>query len=60
MTLDRGEFERIKGEYYQLRGWDVSTGRQTRWKLADLGLTDVADELELSWVADLVSPAPWQ
>jgi aldehyde:ferredoxin oxidoreductase len=47
MTLDRGEFERIKGEYYQLRGWDVSTGRQTRWKLADLGLTDVADELEL-------------
>ncbi len=46
MTLDKGEFEKIKGEYYQLRGWDVSTGRQTRWKLAELGLADVADELE--------------
>jgi len=47
MTLDHGEFERIKGEYYQLRGWDASTGRQTRWKLAELGLADVAHELEL-------------
>jgi aldehyde:ferredoxin oxidoreductase len=46
MTLDKAEFERVKGEYYQLRGWDVPTGRQTRWKLEELGLADVADELE--------------
>jgi aldehyde:ferredoxin oxidoreductase len=46
MTVDRGEFESLKGEYYRLRGWDSATGRQTRGKLVDLGLHDVADELE--------------
>jgi aldehyde:ferredoxin oxidoreductase len=46
MTLDRGEFERMKGEYYELRGWDAITGRQKRRKLEELDLADVADELE--------------
>jgi len=46
MTLDRTEFERMKGEYYQLRGWDVVTGRQTRRKLGELDLADVAADLE--------------
>ncbi len=45
-TLDRGSFEAMKDEYYQLRGWDVGTGLQTRALLADLGLGDVADDLE--------------
>ncbi len=45
MTVDRGEFEGLKSEYYRLRGWDSATGRQTHGKLADLGLADVADEL---------------
>jgi aldehyde:ferredoxin oxidoreductase len=45
MVLDRGKFEEMKDEYYQLRGWDAPSGRQTRWKLEELGLRDVADEL---------------
>ena len=44
-TLDRGSFERMKDEYYQLRGWDVGTGLQTRGALEDLGLGYVADDL---------------
>jgi aldehyde:ferredoxin oxidoreductase len=46
VTLDRGKFEAMKGEYYGLRGWDVVSGRQTRRKLEELGLRDVAAELE--------------
>src|SRR5512136_660044 len=45
MTLDRAEFERMKGEYYLLRGWDVPSGRQTKTKLEELDLADVAGEL---------------
>ena len=45
MTLDRAEFERMKGEYYLLRGWDVPSGRQTKTKLEELDLADVASEL---------------
>ena len=33
-------------EYYTLRGWDLKTGLPTREKLVELGLEDVADELE--------------
>jgi aldehyde:ferredoxin oxidoreductase len=44
-TIDRGSFERMKDEYYKLRGWDVTTGLQTRAALEDLGLHDVADDL---------------
>jgi aldehyde:ferredoxin oxidoreductase len=32
--------------YLQLRGWDKTTGWPTRAKLEELGLEDVADELE--------------
>jgi aldehyde:ferredoxin oxidoreductase len=45
-TLDSESFERMKDEYYQLRGWDVRTGLQTRAVLEDLGLKSVADDLE--------------
>jgi aldehyde:ferredoxin oxidoreductase len=31
-------------EYYQLRGWDQS-GLQTKEKLSELGLDDIAKEL---------------
>jgi aldehyde:ferredoxin oxidoreductase len=48
MTLDRSEFERMKGEYYELRGWDIATGRQKRRKLEELDLADVANKLEAS------------
>jgi aldehyde:ferredoxin oxidoreductase len=46
MTLDRGSFEKMKDEYYQLRGWDVGTGLQTKAALEGLGLGDVAGDLE--------------
>jgi aldehyde:ferredoxin oxidoreductase len=44
--LDRDKFEALKDRYYRLCGWDVKTGRPTRLKLEELGLKDVADELE--------------
>jgi aldehyde:ferredoxin oxidoreductase len=44
-TLDRESFEKMKDEYYQLRGWDVRTGLQTKVALEELGLEDVADDL---------------
>ena len=45
-VLDRDKFERLKDEYYGLRGWDISTGLQTRAKLNELGLSDVVSDLE--------------
>jgi len=45
-VVDRGEFERTKDEYYRLRQWDVATGLQTRAKLEELELKDVARDLE--------------
>jgi len=33
-------------EYYDVRGWDKTTGRPTRKTLERLGLAGVADELE--------------
>ncbi len=45
LTIDRDGFEQMKDEFYAVRGWDVATGFQTRSKLADLGLEDVADWL---------------
>ncbi|MCX5992544.1 MAG: hypothetical protein NTZ04_09555 [Chloroflexi bacterium] len=45
-VIDRQEFERSRDEYYQIRQWDVATGLQTRAKLEELGLADVARDLE--------------
>ena len=45
MVLDRKAFEQMKDEYYAYRGWDVASGLQTRTKLDELGLSDVADGL---------------
>lgn len=45
-VLDRDKFERLKDEYYGLRGWDVATGLQTRTKLEELGLGHIVEELE--------------
>jgi len=46
MTLDRGKFEKMKDEYYTLRGWDVKTGLPTRKSLEALDLKEVADGLD--------------
>ncbi len=46
MVLDRQKFEKMKDEYYAIRGWDVSTGLQTKTKLEELGLGDIAETLQ--------------
>jgi aldehyde:ferredoxin oxidoreductase len=43
---DRSNMKVIKDHYYQLRGWDLTTGVPTRATLESFGLKDVADELE--------------
>ena len=45
-VVDRAEFERMKDEYYQIRGWDISTGLQSKPALEELGLKDIAAGLE--------------
>ena len=40
-VVDREKFEKMKDEYYQLRGWDVKSGLQTKAKLTELGLEDI-------------------
>jgi aldehyde:ferredoxin oxidoreductase len=44
-VVDREEFEKMKSEYYELRGWDVDSGLPTRARLEELQLKDVAAEL---------------
>ena len=44
--LDRDKFEKMKDEYYRLRGWDVETGLPMRSTLEGLGMADVADVLK--------------
>ncbi|MFQ5577413.1 MAG: aldehyde ferredoxin oxidoreductase family protein [Anaerolineae bacterium] len=47
LKLDRAEFERALDSYYRQSGWDVEDGTPTRWKLEELGLGWVADDLKL-------------
>jgi aldehyde:ferredoxin oxidoreductase len=46
MVVEREKFEKMKDEYYQIRGWDVATGFQKRAKLEELNLGGVAEKLE--------------
>ncbi|MDP2919733.1 MAG: aldehyde ferredoxin oxidoreductase N-terminal domain-containing protein [Dehalococcoidia bacterium] len=41
-VLDRTKFEEMKKEFYHLRGWDKESGLQTKEKLDELDLKDVA------------------
>ncbi len=45
-TVDWEDFEQMRADYYQLRRWDVATGLQTRKQLTEIGLEDIADDLE--------------
>jgi aldehyde:ferredoxin oxidoreductase len=45
-VLDRDEFEKMKDNYYQLRGWDIDTGFPTGERLRALGLGDIIHDLE--------------
>lgn len=44
--LDMKTFDAVLDSYYRYRGWDKTTGHPTRAKLEELGIEDVADELE--------------
>ena len=44
--MDRAKFEKLKDEYYKLRGWHVKTGFQTKAKLHELDMDDIAGDLE--------------
>lgn len=46
VPLDRARFLKILDTYYELRGWNPANGWPTRAKLEELGLREVADELE--------------
>jgi aldehyde:ferredoxin oxidoreductase len=46
MVVDREEFEKMKDEFYQIRGWDVPSGLQRGAKLEELNLSEVAQKLE--------------
>lgn len=54
----REELEKAKGDYYRLRGWDTATGIPTRKRLEELGLKDVADELERRGILTKENPKP--
>jgi aldehyde:ferredoxin oxidoreductase len=45
-VVERAEFEKMKSEYYELRGWDVESGLPTKAKLEELELGDVATDLK--------------
>ena len=44
--IDRADFEDLKSEYYELRGWEVESGLPTETRLRDLELADVAADLK--------------
>ncbi len=45
-VVNRDEFEKLKDEYYELRGWESESGLPTKAKLEELQLQDVASDLE--------------
>ena len=45
-VLKREDFEMMLDDYYRERDWDVKTGIPTRKKLEELGLEDIATDLE--------------
>jgi aldehyde:ferredoxin oxidoreductase len=45
-VLSKDDVNRLLDEYYELMGWDKRSGMPTKGNLAELGLEEVADELE--------------
>ena len=46
MVVDRKKFEKMKDEYYQLRGWDLKTGYFKKEELQALALGDMIEKLQ--------------
>ena len=45
-VLSKDNVNGLLDEYYELMGWDKRSGMPTKGNLAELGLEEVADELE--------------
>jgi aldehyde:ferredoxin oxidoreductase len=45
MVIDTQTIEMLKDAYYELRGWDKTTGKPTPQKLRELGLEELAADL---------------
>ncbi len=45
-VVEHEKFEKMKTEYYELRGWDPATGLQTKSRLEELRLADIAAVME--------------
>jgi aldehyde:ferredoxin oxidoreductase len=45
-VIERSAFEKMKDEYYHLRGWDAASGLQTKATLDAMDLKDVAEGLQ--------------
>ena len=45
-VLEPETLEKLKDDYYALRGWDVATGTPTQETLETLGLADVARDMQ--------------
>ncbi len=54
VVVDRGDFEKVKDEFYRLRGWDVRTGVPTADTLRSLQLDDLAGELAAAALTETV------
>lgn len=46
LKLKRDTLEKMKDEYYRQRGWDIATGIPTRETLVQVGLKEVAEDLD--------------
>jgi aldehyde:ferredoxin oxidoreductase len=44
-VVDKDNFEKMKSEFYSLRGWDIESGLPRKDVLEDLDLRDVAEGL---------------
>ena len=44
-ALDREQFQPVMDDYYALQGWDIETGWPTAERMAELGMSEVYDEM---------------
>ena len=46
LVIERDRFEKMKDEFYELRGWDVATGLHTEKQLKALDLEDISEAMK--------------
>jgi aldehyde:ferredoxin oxidoreductase len=56
-VLTRNDVHEILDEYYDERGWELDRGRPTKEKLIELGLNDIAEDLEKKGLCRVLSYA---